>query len=96
MQPFSRNWNGELPADAGRVLSCLEAGVLTCPGCTTSYRSYGSGPTKYPLADMLQFVLEFATTKPPNGSAAEDPRPSSPAPSPAGQPAGEAACQDSR
>uniref|UniRef100_A0A8D0D0N9 Ubiquitin carboxyl-terminal hydrolase n=1 Tax=Sander lucioperca TaxID=283035 RepID=A0A8D0D0N9_SANLU len=29
-----------------------------------SYKNYGSGPTKYPLADMLQFVLEFATTKP--------------------------------
>uniref|UniRef100_A0A7N6BVA1 Ubiquitin carboxyl-terminal hydrolase n=1 Tax=Anabas testudineus TaxID=64144 RepID=A0A7N6BVA1_ANATE len=28
------------------------------------YKNYGSGPTKYPLADMLQFVLEFATTKP--------------------------------
>uniref|UniRef100_A0A665VEJ0 Ubiquitin carboxyl-terminal hydrolase n=1 Tax=Echeneis naucrates TaxID=173247 RepID=A0A665VEJ0_ECHNA len=27
------------------------------------YKNYGSGPTKYPLADMLQFVLEFATTK---------------------------------
>uniref|UniRef100_A0A4W4EA38 Ubiquitin carboxyl-terminal hydrolase n=1 Tax=Electrophorus electricus TaxID=8005 RepID=A0A4W4EA38_ELEEL len=29
-----------------------------------SYKNYGSGPTKYPLADMLQYVLEFATTKP--------------------------------
>uniref|UniRef100_A0A8C8HA71 ubiquitinyl hydrolase 1 n=1 Tax=Oncorhynchus tshawytscha TaxID=74940 RepID=A0A8C8HA71_ONCTS len=28
------------------------------------YRNYGSGPTKYPLADMLQYVLEFACTKP--------------------------------
>uniref|UniRef100_A0A3B4A0L9 Ubiquitin carboxyl-terminal hydrolase n=1 Tax=Periophthalmus magnuspinnatus TaxID=409849 RepID=A0A3B4A0L9_9GOBI len=28
------------------------------------YKNYGSGPTKYPLTDMLQFVLEFATTKP--------------------------------
>ncbi|KAG7248280.1 hypothetical protein CRUP_025645, partial [Coryphaenoides rupestris] len=27
------------------------------------YKNYGSGPVKYPLADMLQFVLEFATTK---------------------------------
>uniref|UniRef100_A0AAR2IT47 Ubiquitin carboxyl-terminal hydrolase n=1 Tax=Pygocentrus nattereri TaxID=42514 RepID=A0AAR2IT47_PYGNA len=31
-----------------------------------SYKNYGSGPTKYPLADMLQYVLEFATTKPTN------------------------------
>uniref|UniRef100_A0A8C7L1P7 Ubiquitin carboxyl-terminal hydrolase n=1 Tax=Oncorhynchus kisutch TaxID=8019 RepID=A0A8C7L1P7_ONCKI len=28
------------------------------------YRSYGSGPTNYPLADMLQYMLEFACTKP--------------------------------
>ncbi|XP_072303008.1 ubiquitin carboxyl-terminal hydrolase 28 [Eucyclogobius newberryi] len=36
------------------------------------YKNYGSGPTKYPLTDMLQFVLEFATTKPSNVSPAED------------------------
>ncbi|XP_001920096.2 ubiquitin carboxyl-terminal hydrolase 28 isoform X1 [Danio rerio] len=30
------------------------------------YKNYGSGPAKYPLADMLQYVLEFATTKPTN------------------------------
>uniref|UniRef100_A0A671T2D3 Ubiquitin carboxyl-terminal hydrolase n=1 Tax=Sinocyclocheilus anshuiensis TaxID=1608454 RepID=A0A671T2D3_9TELE len=30
------------------------------------YKNYGSGPTKYPLADMLQYVLEFVTTKPTN------------------------------
>lgn len=28
------------------------------------YKNYGSGPAKYPLADMMQYVLEFATTKP--------------------------------
>uniref|UniRef100_A0AAR2IPS3 Ubiquitin carboxyl-terminal hydrolase n=1 Tax=Pygocentrus nattereri TaxID=42514 RepID=A0AAR2IPS3_PYGNA len=39
-----------------------------------SYKNYGSGPTKYPLADMLQYVLEFATTKPTNTP------PSAPAP----------------
>ncbi|XP_056910929.1 ubiquitin carboxyl-terminal hydrolase 28 isoform X3 [Takifugu flavidus] len=60
------------------------------------YRNYGSGPTKYPLADMLQFVLEFATTKPINVTAAEDPRPSSPSPSQPGQPVGEATSQDTR
>lgn len=32
------------------------------------YKNYGSGPAKYPLADMLQYVLEFATTKPTNVS----------------------------
>ncbi|KAM7397540.1 hypothetical protein PAMA_005711 [Pampus argenteus] len=41
------------------------------------YKNYGSGPTKYPLADMLQFVLEFATTKPSSVSPAEDLRPAS-------------------
>ncbi|XP_037604099.1 ubiquitin carboxyl-terminal hydrolase 28 isoform X2 [Sebastes umbrosus] len=44
------------------------------------YKNYGSGPTKYPLADMLQFVLEFATTKPSSVSPAEDLRPASPTP----------------
>ncbi|XP_056586724.1 ubiquitin carboxyl-terminal hydrolase 28 isoform X3 [Triplophysa dalaica] len=34
------------------------------------YKHYGSGPTKYPLADMLQYVLEFATMKPANMSPA--------------------------
>uniref|UniRef100_A0A673K181 Ubiquitin carboxyl-terminal hydrolase n=1 Tax=Sinocyclocheilus rhinocerous TaxID=307959 RepID=A0A673K181_9TELE len=37
------------------------------------YKNYGSGPTKYPLADMLQYVLEFATTKPTNVSPASVP-----------------------
>uniref|UniRef100_A0A672H9V0 Ubiquitin specific peptidase 28 n=1 Tax=Salarias fasciatus TaxID=181472 RepID=A0A672H9V0_SALFA len=46
------------------------------------YRNYGSGPTKYPLADMLQFVLEFATTKPTSVSPAEDPRLATSSPTP--------------
>ncbi|XP_026794607.3 ubiquitin carboxyl-terminal hydrolase 28 isoform X1 [Pangasianodon hypophthalmus] len=33
-----------------------------------SYKNYGSGPNKYPLADMLQYVLEFATSKQTNTS----------------------------
>ncbi|XP_066564549.1 ubiquitin carboxyl-terminal hydrolase 28 isoform X3 [Amia ocellicauda] len=45
-----------------------------------SYNSYGSGPAKYPLADMLQYVLEFATTKPSSVSPAEDVRAASPSP----------------
>ncbi|XP_040038844.2 ubiquitin carboxyl-terminal hydrolase 28 isoform X1 [Gasterosteus aculeatus] len=44
------------------------------------YKNYGSGPTKYPLADMLQFVLEFSTTKPTCVSPAEDLGPASPTP----------------
>ncbi|KAM8835640.1 ubiquitin carboxyl-terminal hydrolase 28 isoform 2-T2 [Synchiropus picturatus] len=49
------------------------------------YKNFGSGPTKYPLADMLQFVLEFATTKPSNVSPAEDVRPTSSSPAPSNQ-----------
>ncbi|KAM6238256.1 ubiquitin carboxyl-terminal hydrolase 28 isoform 2-T2 [Porphyrio hochstetteri] len=29
-----------------------------------SYMKYGSGPARFPLPDMLQYVLEFITTKP--------------------------------
>uniref|UniRef100_A0A8D3CAR8 Ubiquitin carboxyl-terminal hydrolase n=1 Tax=Scophthalmus maximus TaxID=52904 RepID=A0A8D3CAR8_SCOMX len=50
------------------------------------YKNYGSGPTKYPLADVLQFVLEFATTKPTSVSPAEDLRPAASSPTPAGHP----------
>uniref|UniRef100_A0A3Q1FF09 ubiquitinyl hydrolase 1 n=1 Tax=Acanthochromis polyacanthus TaxID=80966 RepID=A0A3Q1FF09_9TELE len=50
------------------------------------YKNYGSGPTKYPLADMLQFVLEFATTKPTSVSPTEDPRLAASSPTPTGLP----------
>ncbi|XP_071398994.1 ubiquitin carboxyl-terminal hydrolase 28 [Centroberyx affinis] len=53
------------------------------------YKNYGSGPTKYPLADMLQFVLEFATTKPTSVSPAEDLRPGASSPTPTGPPLAE-------
>uniref|UniRef100_A0A8C7TQW3 Ubiquitin carboxyl-terminal hydrolase n=1 Tax=Oncorhynchus mykiss TaxID=8022 RepID=A0A8C7TQW3_ONCMY len=46
------------------------------------YRSYGSGPTNYPLADMLQYMLEFACTKPTSVSPAEDPRLAASSPTP--------------
>ncbi|XP_024121968.1 ubiquitin carboxyl-terminal hydrolase 28 isoform X3 [Oryzias melastigma] len=47
------------------------------------YKNFGSGPVKYPLADMLQFVLEFATTKPSSVSpATEETRPSTASPTP--------------
>uniref|UniRef100_A0A8C7J508 Ubiquitin carboxyl-terminal hydrolase n=1 Tax=Oncorhynchus kisutch TaxID=8019 RepID=A0A8C7J508_ONCKI len=49
-----------------------------------SYRNYGSGPTKYPLADMLQYVLEFACTKPTSVSPAEDVRLAASSPTPPG------------
>lgn len=56
-----------------------------CFQCLRSYKNYGSGPAKYPLADMLQFVLEFATTKPSSVSPAEDLRPNSSSPTPCSQ-----------
>ncbi|XP_038565379.1 ubiquitin carboxyl-terminal hydrolase 28 isoform X1 [Micropterus salmoides] len=58
------------------------------------YKNYGSGPTKYPLADMLQFVLEFATTKPSSVSPAEELRPTSPSPTPASHPLSEPISKD--
>uniref|UniRef100_A0A669B4V3 Ubiquitin carboxyl-terminal hydrolase n=1 Tax=Oreochromis niloticus TaxID=8128 RepID=A0A669B4V3_ORENI len=54
------------------------------------YKNYGSGPTKYPLADMLQFVLEFATTKPTSVSPAEDSRQAASSPTPPSAPLSEA------
>ncbi|CAB1448199.1 unnamed protein product [Pleuronectes platessa] len=53
------------------------------------YKNYGSGPTKYPLADMLQFVLEFATTKPTSVSPAEDLRLAASSPTQSSPPLGE-------
>uniref|UniRef100_A0A3Q3WVH8 Ubiquitin carboxyl-terminal hydrolase n=1 Tax=Mola mola TaxID=94237 RepID=A0A3Q3WVH8_MOLML len=58
------------------------------------YKNYGSGPTKHPLADMLQFVLEFATTKPTSVSPAEDLRPASPSPTFTSQPPPESVSKD--
>ncbi|XP_047235116.1 ubiquitin carboxyl-terminal hydrolase 28 isoform X3 [Girardinichthys multiradiatus] len=59
------------------------------------YKNYGSGPMKYPLADMLQFVLEFATTKPTSVSPAEDPRLATSSPTATSHPLSEAIAKDS-
>ncbi len=67
-----------------------------CPVFIFSYKNYGSGPTKYPLADVLQFVLEFATTKPTSVSPAEDLRPNSSSPTPASHPLSEPISKDNR
>uniref|UniRef100_A0A669CGY5 Ubiquitin carboxyl-terminal hydrolase n=1 Tax=Oreochromis niloticus TaxID=8128 RepID=A0A669CGY5_ORENI len=58
------------------------------------YKNYGSGPTKYPLADMLQFVLEFATTKPTSVSPAEDSRQAASSPTPPSAPLSEAIAKE--
>ncbi|XP_074783711.1 ubiquitin carboxyl-terminal hydrolase 28 isoform X6 [Athene noctua] len=34
-----------------------------------SYMKYGSGPARFPLPDMLRYVLEFLATKPAGGAA---------------------------
>ncbi|XP_016897136.1 ubiquitin carboxyl-terminal hydrolase 28 isoform X4 [Cynoglossus semilaevis] len=60
------------------------------------YKNYGSGPTKYPLADMLQFVLEFATTKPTSASPPEDQRPAASSPTPVSHPLSEPTPKDDR
>uniref|UniRef100_A0A667YSF3 Ubiquitin carboxyl-terminal hydrolase n=1 Tax=Myripristis murdjan TaxID=586833 RepID=A0A667YSF3_9TELE len=60
------------------------------------YKNYGSGPNKYPLADMLQFVLEFATTKPVTVSPAEDLRPSATSMTPTSHPATEPVSDNSK
>ncbi|XP_014838687.1 PREDICTED: ubiquitin carboxyl-terminal hydrolase 28 isoform X1 [Poecilia mexicana] len=59
------------------------------------YKNYGSGPMKYPLADMLQFVLEFATTKPTSVSPAEDPRLTTSSPPTVSHPLSDAIAKDS-
>lgn len=59
------------------------------------YKNYGSGPAKYPLADMLQFVLEFATTKPSSVSPAEDLRLAASSPTPASHPLSEGIYKES-
>uniref|UniRef100_A0A4W6E1Z0 Ubiquitin specific peptidase 28 n=1 Tax=Lates calcarifer TaxID=8187 RepID=A0A4W6E1Z0_LATCA len=58
------------------------------------YKNYGSGPAKYPLADMLQFVLEFATTKPTSVSPAEDLRLAASSPTPTSHPLSEPISKD--
>ncbi|XP_061596355.1 ubiquitin carboxyl-terminal hydrolase 28 isoform X2 [Cololabis saira] len=58
------------------------------------YKNYGSGPSKYPLPDMLQFVLEFATTKPTSVSPAEEPRLATSSPTPAGHAPSEVSPRD--
>lgn len=43
--------------------------VLICFG---RYLSYGSGPKRFPLVDVLQYALEFASSKPVCTSPIED------------------------
>lgn len=106
LQPFNRNWNGDFNSFVLFFLMrndlidffTLRQQILfwLCSGSIHSYKNYGSGPAKYPLADMLQFVLEFATTKPSTVSPAEDPRLTSSSPTPSSPPLSENICKDNR
>lgn len=42
------------------------------------YLSYGSGPKRFPLVDVLQYALEFASSKPVCTSPVDDIDASSP------------------
>ncbi|XP_041948042.1 ubiquitin carboxyl-terminal hydrolase 28 [Alosa sapidissima] len=55
-----------------------------------SYKNYGSGPVKYPLADMLQYILEFATTRP----CSAPPSSTSPQPPPHTEPSADNTASD--
>uniref|UniRef100_A0A674A0A1 Ubiquitin carboxyl-terminal hydrolase n=1 Tax=Salmo trutta TaxID=8032 RepID=A0A674A0A1_SALTR len=60
------------------------------------YRNYGSGPTNYPLADMLQYMLEFACTKPTSVSTPPSSTPPSsnpPSSTPPSSPSDSSTCQ---
>lgn len=46
--------------------------------CSSRYVCYGSGPKRLPLADVLQYALEFASSKPVCTSPVEDIDPSAP------------------
>ncbi|KFP87075.1 Ubiquitin carboxyl-terminal hydrolase 28, partial [Apaloderma vittatum] len=42
----------------------LKEKMMTLQQKLERYMKYGSGPARFPLPDMLQYVLEFVTTKP--------------------------------
>lgn len=46
--------------------------VLKCSLLSCRYLSYGSGPKRFPLADVLQYAMEFASSKPVCTSPVED------------------------
>lgn len=50
------------------------------------YLSYGSGPKRFPLADVLQYAMEFASSKPVCTSPVEDIDSSAPPGGTTGQP----------
>ncbi|XP_051788236.1 ubiquitin carboxyl-terminal hydrolase 28 isoform X3 [Erpetoichthys calabaricus] len=58
--------NMELTHTKRKEVKTLKEQMIFLQKRLESYLSYGSGPTKYPLADMLQYVLEFASTQPTN------------------------------
>lgn len=98
-QSFNRNLSGRSTVDPNgkTVKGIIFAYFYITPSfLCLSYKNYGSGPTKYPLADMLQFVLEFATTKPTSTSPPEDQRPAASSPTPVSHPLSEPTPKDDR
>ncbi|KAG2469631.1 UBP28 hydrolase, partial [Polypterus senegalus] len=64
--------NMELTHTKRKEVKTLKEQMIFLQQRLESYLSYGSGPTKYPLADMLQYVLEFASTQPTNFSPTQN------------------------
>lgn len=72
------------------MLACLSVCFSACPWlifhCSFRYLSYGSGPKRFPLADVLQYAMEFASSKPVCTSPVEDIDSSAPPGGTAGHP----------
>ena len=71
---FSHSWPCWLRAL--RLRLCVASGWFSGSVCfirlLRRYLSYGSGPKRFPLADVLQYALEFASSKPVCTSPVED------------------------
>ncbi|NXM30021.1 UBP28 hydrolase, partial [Oxyruncus cristatus] len=56
--------NKELIQRKREEMKRLKEKMVTLQQKLERYMEYGSGPARFPLPDMLQYVLEFITTKP--------------------------------
>ncbi|NWR36718.1 UBP28 hydrolase, partial [Tachuris rubrigastra] len=56
--------NKELIQIKREEMKRLKEKIVTLQQKLERYMEYGSGPARFPLPDMLQYVLEFITTKP--------------------------------
>lgn len=68
-----RSYDENLAANSKVFLLFLSVLVIKSPFMFPSrYLSYGSGPKRFPLADVLQYAMEFASSKPVCTSPVED------------------------